>query len=539
MWEATSSLHGYRSLNRPAPGHFRSTLLKESAVVGIVAARPSSGPRCRPPRVAPTSGAWPQFCTEGLPSLGPASCSKTHRGGESRVRCIDTQRVAYRASPNLPDIINPLHACGPDFGEEVPVEERVGDWVRTVHGWLPLTFHGRKRFVLLESPDHAALNTELDRAHAEKESAWAQAACLRQELADVRGVCMEKTARIAELRSGAGGASQDATVLTAAMDVAEVLSASANVDTLMELAATTDMEAFIGVGPPTPRSGAVDGNRTQMTGTDICHEDIHKRARAHVDEQVRHQVVVQRRDYSAWPRVRVPVRSTFIQRLGAHWSLALRHWLAAIPELDLEIGHVEVVAIRTRDEELVGFEHRDCSDCRPHPHQHAADHSATIPAVGSLQHMQWYGEITGVQEAISVVELAFLPGRVNTASFLRVLCRRLNRRMLPDGRGGQAGFSSERQLSHHDVSEMSTSDIFPRQVTRIYEWPAQAVPGDTRKPRHVLRENPPSGGGLRSEAIGRNLRQASEPSESLISSLVGKHRSLHVGTASFTTGGQT
>lgn len=498
--------------------------------MGVVAARPSSGPRSRPPRVAPTSGAWPGVCAEGLPALlGPAACgSKTKvRGGETRVRCIDTQRVAYRASRNLPDVINPLLACGPDFGEEVPVEEQVGDWVRTVHGWLPLTFHGRKRFVLLESPDQTALHTELDQAHAETESAWAQAASLRRELADTRGECTEKTLKIAELRSGVGGGLLDAPAAATTMEV------------LAAVGPPVSMEVFAVVGVPTIAESCIEGrNRTRAAGTGHCHEDVHKRARAHVDEQVRHQVVVQRRDYSAWPRVRVPVHSEFIERLGAHWILALRHWLAAIPELDLEVGHVEVVAVRMRDEELADFEQLECLGCKPHPRQHAADHGATIPAVGSLQHMQWYGELAGVQEPVSVVELALAPRRVNAASFLHVLCRRLSRRTPPNGRGGHVGLASDRKFSHHDVAGISTSDIFPRQVKRIYEWPPQAAPGEARKPRHMLRDNPPVGGAVRQEAIGCSLRQASEPSESLISTLVGKHRSLHVGAVSFVPSGK-
>jgi len=179
----------------------------------------------------------------------------------------------------------------------------------------------------------------------------------------------------------------------------------------------------------------------------------------------------------------------YVEQHGPRWLVGLREMLASITELWVKVCHIEVVALRSREEEMAGFEVRPRTYCSPHHIVGAtADRGATIPAVGSLKHMQWYGELACVQDPMVVLELALAPS-VDVPRFLSVLCQRLTRR---------EGAS----LSRRDATASALSEVVPRQVARLYEWPPEAVPGEARRDRHTVRGNPP---------VGWAHRQASDP----------------------------
>ncbi|CAE7248289.1 unnamed protein product [Symbiodinium natans] len=115
-----------------------------------------------------------------------------------------------------------------------------------------------------------------------------------------------------------------------------------------------------------------------------------------------------------WPRVRLPVTAQAMRRFGDAWPEVLARCISNLrPEGPAQ--PVEVVAVRPLEAELLALaESREKVQCRIG--------EDSLPAVGSLCCMQWYGDLVSMldQEALSlnmseaslgcwVVELALQP----------------------------------------------------------------------------------------------------------------------------------
>lgn len=125
---------------------------------------------------APTGGwvrcpkGWLPLSIDGAPVIDvlPATSAL-------RARCAAQLGVAYRASMDLDNRL--VGVRGPNLGDIVEVEERLGSWLRTSTGWLPLDVGGQPVFELLDELAPAALEAAARAAAAEAH----RAAALRAE----------------------------------------------------------------------------------------------------------------------------------------------------------------------------------------------------------------------------------------------------------------------------------------------------------------------------------------------------------------------
>jgi len=171
-------------------------------------------------------------------------------------------------------------------------------------------------------------------------------------------------------------------------------------------------------------------------------------------ERLRWLAIVRQRDFSTWRRVRLPVRLDFLDQVGADWMTALRHRLSSLPEFRIGVDQIEVVALRSCEQEMKRFRSRRTIRCKPHPSTaETADHFATLPVLDNLQCLQWYGELDGVQEPHIIVELAVDPS-LDCQRFVKLLCGQLKRKASAGG-------------------AFPLGDIVPWQLRRVYEWPVE------------------------------------------------------------------
>jgi len=460
MWESTQGLPSRSA--RTAVGTARSILIKEPSVMSVVAHRPTLQLGPRPASLGAKTPSWRQ--TNG--KLGhswtmpdAASLSRI------RLRCIDPVGVVFRRSTNLLDILEEAQVSRIEFGSEIVANELHGDWARTDRGWLPLTFNGKQRLIQLEgSPlQEHEMGHLLEQAATRVRDLEQETVMLRRNLVEARAEAID----VAALQVDLGRKGRTAPV------------PEAESDTMLNRKDITNewRPAYTTAEPMGPQK--------------------------QVRDQVAWHAVVQRRSYSSWPRVRVPVRACFVEQFGLEWVLALRERLVNCLEIHGDIGLLELVAVCTAEEELERFRQRPLVPCKPH-HEvgAAADQNAEIPCLGSLQDTQWYGELMGITEAFWVVELALSPC-MDALKFAQNLSRELSwPSRAPRPALGSAPLPGGRQPSTvrqrpKTGSRLHLNEIIPRQASRVYVWPPTVVPGESKRERHVLRENPLAGLPLR------------------------------------------
>lgn len=394
-------------------------------------------------------------------NVAPKVCST------KKVRCVDAGGIAYRRSKNLLDVKSQVEAPHVLFCQEVLVHERHDDWVLTAKGWLPLEFNGKVRFLVLDTTDVDVQQAELERARAECDFAWAEATSLRRELEDSRAECADKTHKLVSLSRHLNDVSLGFKP-TPALGPADPDTREDILEAALEPAAVSD-KVLAGA----ERGGTLDlGADTGSPWTSVC-----ENARRQIDEYVRQQALVKKHTYIAWPRVRLPVRNHFIEQSGSQWFIELRRLLAAVVELRVNMQILEIVAVRDGPEEMEAFERLPRVRCSPHhstPGLHV-DREATIPAIGTSRRIQWYSELTCVQEPFVVVDLALAP-QADARNFARVMCERLAHRE------GHA-------MSRKDDGTAALSYVVPRCVARVFVWPAEPAPGEAVSEEHRIELN--------------------------------------------------
>lgn len=467
MWESAAGLHN--SLARTVPHSARNALVAEPSVIPVICDRPALqlGPR---PRSQPVAQRCLRESHQAVKSCGiPRSPQDDSR--QVRLRCVEPKGVAYRQSKNLVDVIGEATTPRARFGHELVAEEVHGAWARAARGWLPLLFDGKRRFLELEIQPQEMSKTSVE------------AMTMAEELATLKAKFAEKSQHISFLEDKLQAVTRD----------------------------QEKMQAYC-FNQPLTKSKIIE-SESESNGN-ICAADqlttqnqlgsvLPRPPPEHVSELVKQQVVVQGRDYYSWPRVRLPVCTGFIERFGLEWIPTLRQRLAGFVQQGATASIIEVVAVRTREDEMNRFEEastRRLVMCQPnHSVTTTADHAATVPTIGNHQSMKWYGELACIQEPFWIVELA-VSSCTNATSLIQGLHRELNGRTLSVAStrvfknvgpvDGFHGLSRPSAYLHAKNPALHLNDIVPRQLTRVFEWPPEPVHGEDKKERHMLRSNP-------------------------------------------------
>lgn len=214
-----------------------------------------------------------------------------------------------------------------------------------------------------------------------------------------------------------------------------------------------------------------------------------------VREHNRRRAIIQDRNFSDWPRVRVPIRMAFIEENGVDWLPAVQDRFADIGGLRGNPSLIEVVGLRTREEEVMRFEiHFEA----------ASRHHSVSPGIGNLEDMQWCGELAGIREPIAVVELAISPA-VDIKDFARVLTTMLNtsapRQRPPPApvlhTAGRTMAYTAQPLGR--FIGIRLHDIVPRGFSRVHCSAGEAAQGSAIPIRATMKQNPVVGAPLRKQ----------------------------------------
>jgi len=522
MWESSAGLHNDDA--RIAP--LRAALIHGPSVVPFVADRPklNLGAKWRQqlqlcsPR-AKTSLSTPRFAAAAAASLKPHETVEVYdfelpaqAYALRRARCVDPVGLAFRNSPTADDFAlshpatstqglslrNSLARAGKlcsldasnsktlargnwpvgcvllGHAEEVGVEEERGDWVRTARGWLPTILNGRRRLFVFDSPDRQAV---LPLPEAERMGAASAENCEAET--DVVHVLASILHPAAEMP-----------------DIADMSVAHGESDRLSTHGvrySVAGSRASHHSGKLTPSIGKRIAPGERLISPSVVSESTKSaddwawinNPAEQLHKQVRWQSLVHGQSYSSWPRVRVPVRDTFLTGFGASWPQTIRKRLVGFIGLGVTVDSLEVVGARSCEEELQRFRERRSITCKPNACAiKSADVAATVPAIDELQSLQWYGELVGVQEQVWVVELALEPS-ANASNFAKAMSQELRDRLPRD----QARLSMTSPTSASPAI-WHINDFVPRQVTRVFAWEPEAAPGEAAKPRGMLRNNP-------------------------------------------------
>ncbi|CAJ1357330.1 unnamed protein product [Effrenium voratum] len=212
-------------------------------------------------------------------------------------------------------------------------------------------------------------------------------------------------------------------------------------------------------------------------------------AREMVQRALRRRTLQSGLDRSAWPRLRVPVDSRAWPKAWADaWPEALSRCIADLrPQGPRQA--VEVVAVRSIEEELRLI-------CGSRGQVPGRSHGHTLPAIGSMRCLQWYGELAAVAEHLGeasgacwVLEFALAPPADDKAAevlaksiqghLARPLCATTREPRIAAVHGA---------VVHREAEVWSLGQLVPRQVSRIFAWPPRR---DLTLPqRAVLRANP-------------------------------------------------
>lgn len=254
-----------------------------------------------------------------------------------------------------------------------------------------------------------------------------------------------------------------------------------------------------------------------------------------VEDFVLQQAIVHGREFTNWPRVRIPVRAAFFQRFGDVWMAALKDCLSKFGGLrQWPQGDLEVVAIRSLQDEMLLFENRPATRCSPHHNApDTVDREAKIPAVARLKDAQWYGQLAYIRQPAVVVEIA-LSTNINQNDFVQALSAELTSSNIFGGKH-RPGRSPFVPLQHPtdisgvaiaDVAEspvdqrfasLHVQDVVPNETRQVYTFPPAVVHAGSPQPRQVLQKNPWVGRQLRlgvgacSETLPRAVTAPSTP----------------------------
>eukprot|EP00931_Biecheleriopsis_adriatica_P020328 TRINITY_DN13623_c2_g1_i1.p1 TRINITY_DN13623_c2_g1~~TRINITY_DN13623_c2_g1_i1.p1 ORF type:complete len:452 (-),score=77.66 TRINITY_DN13623_c2_g1_i1:56-1411(-) len=441
MWDPPRGLyHGLQMRTAASVGPAtRSGLLLGGAVLPVLEERL---PEPRWPKESTSSRVKERFLRDrDHRGPGKAKPLSTQTAGAYRMFCVEPKGVPFHRSADLADAIEQSELRGPAFGEVVLVQELLGDWARCNQGWLPVSFHGKRRFVILE-PDSSVAHFSYD---------------------------------------------------TETEDALQLMNCSQHVDEVEEQILASVLAASLPQPQPTQEVAAPE--EEAPTGPLVL-PDINLSPPAEmVAQTLRKRVVESGTSRSTWPRVRLPVRASFMARFGDDWPEALCRCIGRLRP-DAPMMPMEVVAVRSLDEELTLIsDSRQKVACR--------EGAEPLPAIGSCDAMKWYGDLASIvdQEAqllnvtetnsgCWVVEIALTPpaSDQDAADLAHTLRRHLGRPLASSTDASRIVAVQGRDSDLEKVWHLR--EVVPRQVSRIFSWPARQEAAEGSHQRAVLKANP-------------------------------------------------
>jgi len=204
----------------------------------------------------------------------------------------------------------------------------------------------------------------------------------------------------------------------------------------------------------------------------------------------RKQTIVHGYRWSEWARARLPIRWSWIQRLGVEWRHVLQDRLQELTGLrgaSSVMPAIEILSVCSCEEEMEKFVVRATTPSRPHHYTDGLSlQMSMIPTVGKVHDMQWYGELACIRDMAVVVELALSP-TVAHEEFYRAV-----RALLSSKTARKSTPQAPNLKKHHHldgpaveaprrIAAEQLHDIVPREITNMYTTGPEAVPTAPRQ----------------------------------------------------------